>query len=280
MNKKDFSISDLFAIFRKRWWIILLCGAVLASLVGVYSVRTYKPTYRAVTTFYIRPNDDGAKSVENDVTNINYAMKVINSYITFLRTNNFAQQLSEKYAELFLDGETTPEDYKTVKSMITATPIDSTNIFKLSIESDSPETALNYARAAEVLTPAFIDVIAGEGKTVTQPAEPSEPVDPNAPADTAAVTEAAPEPSFDVRIADPAVLPRSPINGDNLTRNVLIAFAAGAVITYLIFFFVDLFDVRIKGEEDLINNYTLPIIGTVPSFEASSGRKKGYKYGN
>jgi len=53
----------------------------------------------------------------------------------------------------------------------------------------------------------------------------------------------------------------------------------GVIISFLLVFLIDITDIRIKKEEDIINNYPIPLLGTIPNFEMAQKKKKGYGYG-
>jgi capsular polysaccharide biosynthesis protein len=50
-------------------------------------------------------------------------------------------------------------------------------------------------------------------------------------------------------------------------RNAIIGFIAGAVMAMVIIFLVNMFDTRVKGKDELILKYGLPILGEVPNLE-------------
>ncbi len=49
------------------------------------------------------------------------------------------------------------------------------------------------------------------------------------------------------------------------TRNALIGFLAGAAIAMVVIFLVNMFDTRVKGKDELVSKYNLPILGEIPS---------------
>ena len=250
MNKKEVSLSDIFSIIRRKWWLILLVAMIAAAGAAALSIKTYTPVYKSNVLFYVKSQktDDGT-ALNNDINSVNWALKVINSYTTLIHTNSFTQMVKDEYSRAF------PEDSaldnlstKTVKTMIAVSSVEDTNLFKVSVSALSAQTALRMGQCIENITPGFIEEKTGMSDAVT--------------------------------VADRAILPQNPDNSKHMTRNTLIGFALGSILTYLVLFFIDLFDVRIKSEEDLVNNYTLPIIGTVPTFETPTNRKKVYKYGD
>lgn len=66
-----------------------------------------------------------------------------------------------------------------------------------------------------------------------------------------------------------------------------IAGLLGAVLTFAICFCIDFFNQSIRGEDEFVSKYDIPLIGSVPDFENSEvvgsyynyGKKGGYTYG-
>ncbi len=66
-------------------------------------------------------------------------------------------------------------------------------------------------------------------------------------------------------------------------RNVIIGFLFGALVTFLVVFFKDMYDHRIRSTDEIVERYNLPVLGTVPTFDSKPGAgnkymKKDYKY--
>lgn len=52
-------------------------------------------------------------------------------------------------------------------------------------------------------------------------------------------------------------------------RNAVIGFIAGAAVAMVIVFLVNMFDTRVKGKEELVSKYGLPILGEIPNLETN-----------
>ena len=52
---------------------------------------------------------------------------------------------------------------------------------------------------------------------------------------------------------------------DNAFQKAIIGFIAGAAVAVLVIFLINLFDTRVKGSEELVTRYGLPILGEVPN---------------
>ncbi|MGN0163649.1 MAG: YveK family protein [Candidatus Ornithomonoglobus sp.] len=52
-------------------------------------------------------------------------------------------------------------------------------------------------------------------------------------------------------------------------RNAIIGFVAGAAVAMVIVFLVNMFDTRVKGKEELVAKYGLPILGEIPNLDTN-----------
>ena len=80
-----------------------------------------------------------------------------------------------------------------------------------------------------------------------------------------------------VKIVDYAIAPGSPFTPD-ITRNTAMGLAAGILLIVLVLAAVDIFDKRIKNEDDLMRLTDIPVLGTVPDFVDSKYNTGNYGY--
>lgn len=81
------------------------------------------------------------------------------------------------------------------------------------------------------------------------------------------------------RVIDAAQVPTARSSPD-YTRTTMTGIVVGCALAIAYITLLHLTDVRIKTEEDLLDNYELPILGRVPDFaqlESSYGKKYGYQ---
>ena len=246
MNKRDFTLNDLLTIFRKRWWIMLLCALLVGSCFGFYSHRTYVPEYTSEVTFYVSPSSENQGwDSNNDTATVNWALKVINSYMAILKTADFSNQLDASYKEAFAEEyENCGFDSQSIRSSITMSIIsEDATLFKVKVKTPYKEASYNIATKLQNLASDFV-----EGVTKT---------------------------TGTLHVADSAKMPAGLSNSDNMARNTAIGFMLGALIAFLVLFLIEVFDVRIMSEEDIVNNYTTPLLGTIPLFQSDNRSKRG-----
>ncbi len=66
----------------------------------------------------------------------------------------------------------------------------------------------------------------------------------------------------------------------NNFKTVGIAALIGVALAYLAVYLIDLMDKAIKGEEDFVTHYEIPLIGVIPDFENGIILKSDYNYKN
>lgn len=76
-----------------------------------------------------------------------------------------------------------------------------------------------------------------------------------------------------VEIIDYAKVPTKP-SSPNLSLNITIAALAAMFISFVAFFLYELFDTTITSERDIIGEFDIPILGTVPNLENNTENSK------
>jgi capsular polysaccharide biosynthesis protein len=71
-----------------------------------------------------------------------------------------------------------------------------------------------------------------------------------------------------ITIIDEASTPDKPTS-PNTNLNTIIGILLGALLGVLIVFIIEIFDTRIKNEEDLVSRFDLPILGVIPDLQSN-----------
>ncbi len=124
-----------------------------------------------------------------------------------------------------------------LEKMIEVEVVDETEILKISVTSNSPGDSYELASTAAILAPKKIL----EMKTANS-----------------------------VSVVDEAVIPVE-ASKPNILINTIIGFVLGLGFGYLIVNILELFDNRIKDEDDFLRNYELPILGIIPKIKKEEG---------
>ncbi|NLK27239.1 MAG: polysaccharide biosynthesis tyrosine autokinase [Clostridiales bacterium] len=144
----EFSVKEVINLVFKRiiWIIIGLFVGVSASF--VCSKYIINPSYTASVQLYVIPNDTEASVSLNE---LNYAQKVVTTYINFLNTNVFYEKI--------LDDTKIDYSINQLKAMTSVKSINNTEIFQISVTSYSAETSYSLAESMERIAPELIKSI-------------------------------------------------------------------------------------------------------------------------
>lgn len=72
-----------------------------------------------------------------------------------------------------------------------------------------------------------------------------------------------------ITIIDEASTPDKPTS-PNTQLNTIIGILLGALLGILIVFIIEIFDTRIKNEDDLVSKYDIPILGVIPDLQENN----------
>lgn len=152
---------------------------------------------------------------------------------------NYAQAVVDTYIEIlrtdtFLTSvaETAGLDYTPaqLRNRISMQALNQTEIFRIRVVTEDPDESYQLATTISELAPQkIIDIKDADA----------------------------------VRVVDPAVMPTAPTS-PNVVRNTLMGFLLGIMLGVGIGFLVEISDRRIKGEDDLLRVYKLPVLGSIP----------------
>lgn len=121
-----------------------------------------------------------------------------------------------------------------LKSMVKFTAIEDTELFKADVVSNSPAEAKSVADAVAQTAPETISGLLSNNSKL--------------------------------KIVDEATTPQKPTS-PNVTRNVLIALLLGLVLSIIIAFIRDYFDVKIKYNDEMTTINNVPVLAAIPDFE-------------
>ncbi len=225
------------AILNKIWLIVLVpvITAVAFLLVTVYLIT---PQYQSSAMFYVNNNSFsmGGESISIDSGDIVASKNLVDTYIVILNSRTCLNDVID-YADL---------DYTTseLKGMITASSVNSTEVFEVVITGPNPKEAEKIANAiAYVLPNRISDIVEGTS----------------------------------AKVVDYAIVSNTP-SSPNRVRNTALGFGIGFVAIMAIIVLVEIFDTTVRSEEDVTQLSAHPILSAVPDMMSSG--KGGYYYGD
>lgn len=240
MNK-EISILTLWKVLKNSWKVIVIITLIVMLIAGLYTNYGIKKKYSSSVTFY----------VINTSSNLEYTTSALLQAI---------EQLSNDYIELILSDviiEPLVEDLNEehgwdytpgqIRNMISASIISDTSMFKIRVTNTDKEHAYIIAqyindnapeKVKDVVKPWLSDVDTDKKDSVVEC--------------ITAINHPQLATSYD-----------SP----NLSKNVLIAGIASALLVYVIFLLKSFFNTVVKTEDDIkpiTDKY--PLIGRIPTW--------------
>lgn len=240
-NNEELEI-DLRRIFEAIWnrlWVVILSMLLCASCAFGITHYLITPMYESSAMFYVNNNavslgDTSFSISQGDIT---ASKSLVDSYIVILKTRSTLTDVID-YSGLNMT-------YAEVKDMISASSVDSTEIFKIVVTHSDPRVAEIIADSISYILPKRISSII-EGTSA--------------------------------EIVDTAVLPSSP-SSPSYMKNIAIGAILGMLVSIGWITLKELLDVTIRNEEDIEYVCQYPLLATVPNMRnTSSTSSYGHYY--
>ncbi|MBO5369384.1 MAG: hypothetical protein J6B23_01760 [Clostridia bacterium] len=229
--KEEINLIKIFEIILKLWWVVLIF-AIIGSLIA-FSISTFlmTPMYTSAAKVYV----SGSERVEGSgvsINDINVSQRLVSTYIEILCGNEFLTVVADDYNEKYkveYNNLTAAE----IKGNVMMDSANETEILKIEYQADSPKKA---QRVLDVL----LD---------------------NAQAEITRVMS-----GCKVSVVDSSTLPTT-TSSPNIRQNTFIGLFLGIVLGVVVIFMRELFDTRIKDDEDLKSRYNIPVLGIIPNLD-------------
>ena len=225
-------LQEIFNLLMKKIVWIILCAAV-CGLIG-FAVNWFflKPVYQADAMIIVNTRDEQNVLITND--QINSARQLVNTYEVILKSDTVLDQVISALTARGLSGANRLT-VSNLKKKITVTPVNNTQVMKISAQDYDPDLAL--AMVDEILTvaPSIIirTVKAGSVEVVSFPKLEPKPVSPKK------------------------------------MRNLVLSVAGGAVAAAAFIIIQDLLDNTVKTDEDIRKKLDMPVLGVIPKVRES-----------
>ena len=190
--------------------------------------------------FYVNNSDlsVGETSFSVSSSDITASKNLVETYIVILKSRACLNDVID-YAKL-------PYRYSELKRMISASSVNDTEVFQVTVTDADPVEAEKIANAIAYILPNRIsDIVEGTS----------------------------------AQIVDYAVVASSP-SSPNYTQNIVLGLFLGFVISVIVIILRSLYDVTIRNEEDIEQVCSHPILTAVPDISAQSKGSYYYGYGS
>ena len=240
-NEEVIDLRELFGVLARRAWLIVLVALLLGALTFGYTYFFIEPQYQASVLLYVNNSDISLGSTSFSISNadLTAAQKLVDTYVVILESRTAINEIIEESGVDY--------DYEDMKEMISASAVNSTEVFEVVVTSPSPTEAELIANTiANVLPDKIADIVAGS----------------------------------DVRIVDYAVVP-SHRYSPSYTRNTAIGILLGAVLCAGVLILAHIFNENIRTEDYLTTTYPdIPLLAVIPDMAVTKQRSGYYAYEN
>ncbi len=226
-------LREIIKILKQNLLIIIAVIIWAAMLGAVVSIYVLQPVYEASATMIVNKSNDEKKQ-ETTYNDILMTQKLVKTYGVIMQSNTVLERVIDA---LSLDMDTSK-----LRSMLTITSVNETEVLKITVRSKDPELA---ARVANEITK-------------------------QAPLEIIRAVKAG-----SVEIIDEATVPTEPVKPD-IKMNIVIAAILGLIASIFVILLRYYFDDTIRTEDDIVEKLNLPVLGVLPFYRpepATSGRK-------
>ena len=238
----DANIQKILLALLRRWKLIIL-AALIGALIGYFYTTNFTTlTYTSNVLFLTYATDgnddiDSTSSVSNEVvrssntSKMNYAMKMMPTYIGIMQYNDFKEDLVNDMNESY----NANYQVSSVNGTMSVSSIPDTAMFEVSVTTTSAELSYKIAKQLETTVPKMIK---SESNGLVR-----------------------------AKVEDRAVKASSAGNRGYVKKCTIFAMV-GIVLAAAYVILRSILDVRIKTSEELTEKYSIPVLGSIPNFES------------
>ncbi len=228
-------LLELLMVYLHRWWAIALSVIVTAAIALGVTWFAITPQYTASVSLYVN-NSRTSDTTEITSTSLSTSKMLVGTYMNMVKSNTVLQKVVDTAGLEYSVGQ--------LRSMLSTSQMDDTEIFRISITHPDPEEAAAVVNAIADIAPGELEnFIVGSS----------------------------------CKIIDFATVPSAP-SSPSYSRNTILGGLVGGVIMVGILTVMHLTDVRIKTAEDLTKLFDMPVLGEIPDFSAKHKEKQSGKW--
>jgi len=238
----EIDLLELAQVLLSKFWLLFLVTVITGGMALGYTFAFVKPEYTASTLLYVNNSNIsvGSAALSISSADLSAAQKLVNTYVVILKSRRVLNEVIEESG--------TDYTYKELSDRISAADVNNTEVFSITVTTESPQESERIANIiARVLPDKISEIVNGS----------------------------------DVKIVDYAVIPSSK-SGPSYTKNTAIGGLAGFVLVAAIIIIRYLLDDSIHSEDYLTENYPdVPLLAVIPDLNDAKAGGYGYsRYGH
>lgn len=223
-NEIEIDLLHLIKILWKKAWVIALCTILLGAIVFSYAFFFITPQYQAKAMMYVNNSSFsvGSTSFSISSSELTAAKSLLDTYVIILKSRTTLEKV--------LDETGLDYTYEELSSMVSASAVNSTEVFQIVATSSIPQEAeLIVDTIVKILPDRIADIVDGSS----------------------------------VRLVDHAILPTQR-SSPSYTKYAMIGLVLGFVVSCGVIIINDLLDTTIRDEDYLYQRYNIPVLAVVP----------------
>lgn len=234
----EIDLLEIASMLLRRIWVIVIATVAAAVLAGVLTLLLITPQYTASVKLYVNGGNTSAYSDGLSMSDLSVSKSLVDTYITIIQSDTMLNRVIEA------TGLSVPA--AELRQQISATALNSTEVFQVSVVTDDPDESRKIADAIADESVNFIPTIVNGSS---------------------------------VRVLDYSKTPQG-ASSPSYTKNIAIGALLGLLLACAAIIIAGLTDTRVKYEDDLTALSELPVLGSISHFGSAHGNYGYYRYGN
>lgn len=170
---KEIDLRRLGSALLKKIWVIVLCAALLAAAVYVYTDNMVTKQYKATVSIYVTNRSADAQSGMISSSDLATSQRLVVTYIDVLKSDYVLDPVADKLSRKNLDAVA-------LRGMITAESPNETEVLYISVTNSDRKLAVEIANAIVDVAPGLIEEkVVGSTATKLDYAKKAEQCAPN-----------------------------------------------------------------------------------------------------
>ena len=233
---------DLGRLLRAVWrriWLVALVAVLTTSIALVGTLALVTPQYESAAKFYVNNGSLDIGDLSLSAGDLSASKGLVKTYIVILSTRETLNDVID-YAGVDMT-------YGELRGHISASSVDETEIFQVTVTHPDPVTAEKLANAIAYVLPKRIDTIV-EGTSA--------------------------------KVVEAAIVATSP-SSPNYVQSALVGLLVGVLLAVAGIVIRELVDVTVRTEEDITRGCSHPVLVSVPDMTAPTkgGHYQRARYG-
>lgn len=235
---EDISLKRLAEMICRHIGLIVAIAMIMGVLSFLYSEVMMVPEYESSVTMYVK-NEVGSTMNKTLGSDIQTAQMLVDTYIVIIKSDTFLNEVNSKIMQQGIYGY----DTESLRSSITARAVNGTEIFEVIVTDPNPVRSYIIANTIAEVSPTVIqNFIEASSVKVIDYALEGKRVSPNVP------------------------------------QNMVLGLFIGVFLGCILVIIREIFDLRIKNEDDLKLWFNLPILGVIPDMSEEQSKRGSYAY--